>query len=79
MEWQPIETAPKNGPTDRIMLHTTTRLFLTAYDCFFDKADGVWMSRYRYIDERRLRCTRFDIFPDPTHWMPTPTHPKEKP
>jgi hypothetical protein len=62
MDWQPIETAPKDGT--RILLWV-----LSQYDP--REAVGRWDSHgYWAIDYNDVPC-------DPTHWMPLPAPPKE--
>jgi len=64
-EWQPIETAPKDGTE-----------FLAWYppddgdDGFFDIADWIEMPKFVNADS----WTRGGL--DPTHWMPLPEPPR---
>ena len=67
MEWQPIETAPKDGTT--ILIYSAVPLpFVTdvqwhnGYFCLFDP----------YADEHNQ-----PIVVGITHWMPLPPPPKE--
>lgn len=61
MNWQPIETAPKDGKDVLVFTHNgLVRL------AFYDKAlGGVWSSW-----PGRNQCT-------PTHWMPLPAPPEQ--
>lgn len=67
-DWKPIDTAPETSPCEPIALYSDARN-ITAYRCFRD--GSTWVSRYMYIDNQGRRCTRFDAFPNPTHWMPS--------
>jgi hypothetical protein len=66
-EWQPIETAPKDGT--RLLLFGTERVFLTdrAFVGRWDaeRAGGSWVGP-------EWRCI-------PTHWMPLPEPPSAVP
>jgi len=75
MQWQPIETAPKNeagemlGPT--ILIHyEADGLPWPAYwgPCPDAHAEGAWLS-CSDTDDRPFNT------PDVTHWMPLPTPP----
>lgn len=73
-EWQPIETAPRDGtsvllyatvpPTD--MLAMDGPVIMSGY---FDSMDDAWCSTL---------ATFFGPFVYPTNWMPLPTPPGEK-
>jgi len=65
MEWQPIETAPKDG----------TRIMAWWPDVVLDKSIGVtsWMAPVGYCIHW-TRDGRWSPF-DPTHWMPLPAPP----
>lgn len=72
MEWQPIETAPKDG---RELLVASTAQF-----------GGLWVARFRlplhgepqnqthYVKEWRDSNGRWST---PTHWMPLPPPPQK--
>jgi len=71
MEWQPIETAPKDGTeillfgslesSPKAMPHIGMEMI---YFGFFDKKSGAFYSEI------------FDAwFPKPSHWMPLPNPP----
>lgn len=65
-EWQPIETAPKDG---------TPILVACPY------SSGVAVENVRWIDRPRARGWRFHNYGpalgvQPTHWMPLPEPPK---
>lgn len=67
MEWQPIETAPKN---DRVLI---------AYPIFGDGTLDVEIAVL--VDEKWYALDEYDApdmekpFWDPTHWMPLPPPP----
>ena len=74
VEWQPIETAPKDGTEILLTIPLRWRVpqgcigsggYVSAY--FFDKSIGFWRSRSNHW-----------ISPDmPTNWMPLPKPPTE--
>lgn len=65
-EWQPIETAPRDG----------TLLFLwngkKMQRGFWDKVDCAWVLAFKTTTRRK------PVHPAPTHWMPLPNPPTEK-
>lgn len=65
-EWQPIETAPKDGT--RIVLATSD----TAYAGRWAESQyiGMWWMSGDYV-------AAFSKMNPPTHWMPLPQPPKE--
>lgn len=73
-EWQPIDTAPKDGTKVDLWLHiyASPRSFGMEDDFRVTDAwwqDGKWVHRYRDKDA--------EIFSDYiTHWMPLPEPPK---
>ena len=76
MEWQPIETAPKDGRDIIVMyMHIDTQIVHAAY--FGSEADGYepgevgWWT-YEYSEVSRLKL---DDWMAPTHWMPLPPAP----
>jgi hypothetical protein len=74
-QWQPIETAPKDG---------------TEFQAWLEHGSfGYWEPRCRYSDEYDIPQIwgrtdydedGWDVYPhiDVTHWMPLPTPPTEK-
>jgi hypothetical protein len=69
-EWQPIETAPKDG----------TRILL-GYYYFQDEGGGSQLVAF-WHQTHRMWCSTYQLFVDdspfaPTHWMPLPPPPKE--
>lgn len=60
MEWQPIETAPKDG----------TRI-LTYRQGYVENMAVAWSY------ELGWHPVFGDIWPNPTHWMPLPSPPKD--
>lgn len=66
-DWQPIETAPKNG-THVLLYHKGGSIASGRWG----KPFHMWLSSYRPSD------TECDLeTPQPTHWMPLPPPPKE--
>lgn len=78
-EWQPIETAPKDGTT--ILIYGGT---------YFHDNDGSWNaddSQLKHVTTAYFRrdgwCMGFgesyndEIWAKPTHWMPLPTPPTQ--
>jgi hypothetical protein len=70
-DWQPIETAPKDGDT------------VIVYAAHYVRSHGVPASWDRDPEDERGQCWRVaDAIADrvkPTHWMPLPSPPGEKP
>jgi hypothetical protein len=66
MEWQPIETAPKDG--------TAVLLWLSGDAAFFD-----WMVVGSYDGDDAGWNDGITMFRlEPTHWMPLPRPPSDK-
>lgn len=65
MEWQPIETAPKNGLRLILAAHVSgnTRVFIGGFDPYWH--GKCWVSE----------DARVPIGFEPTHWMPLPERP----
>ena len=82
MEWQPIETAPKDGT--RIILYFP-RTDIVIGGSWQEVRDGDWESGYHYWFEWKVDDKLFFMEDDPdwwnpTHWMPLmplPEPPKE--
>jgi hypothetical protein len=77
-EWQPIETAPKDG-TDVIVMymHIETQVVHNAFwmdekDCWAGDNPGGWWSYVHSEVSREL----LDDWRTPTHWMPLPPPPR---
>lgn len=64
MQWQPIETAPRDG-TEILTCRAGSNFAATIRVCWFvkDQYDG-----YYWQDDA-------DSEPEPTHWAPLPEHP----
>ena len=60
-EWQPIETAPKDGT--EVLVFSSGKMFMS----FYSHDVGSWCIDGRYDD----------FVEDVTHWMPLPQPPKE--
>lgn len=71
MEWQPIETAPKDGSWVVILVYEES-----ADWCKDDYPNGVpYAEVSRYADEGYWQS---DSIYSPTYWMPLPAAPEEK-
>lgn len=67
MDWQPIETAPKDGT--RVLIASGTDVVLA----FFDNNAGMWCeNEYDNLWWGPTDTARYD---GPTHWMPLPAPP----
>ena len=64
MEWQTIETAPKDG----------TNILLYVFSHEPDYGVGYWNGDYWSMTVHADRL--YDEFGSPTHWMPLPEPPK---
>lgn len=72
-EWQPIETAPKDGT--RIMLGDRFGAWIGQYREIYQsgfKPDNPWQSMMLNHDHMKYKVLK------PTHWMPLPPPPKEE-
>jgi len=71
-EWQPIETAPKDGtPLVLIGLYPDGKSWSDQYQCWWQydpHADGTWVRWVHNIDRT-----------PPTHWRPLPAPPAQEP
>lgn len=72
MEWQPIESAPKDGRGILVIDATA----------FVPKAGMAWFYRDAWVGEDpgihdREYC-HHSVWPSPTHWMPLPELPKQE-
>ena len=66
MDWQPIETAPKDG-TEILVWNEVSGPYRTAYQDRINEYEGRWPMGF---------CGRIGVwFPSPTHWMPLPKPP----
>lgn len=68
-EWQPIETAPKDGTAVRV-----THEIAPGYECDGRYSDGKWNCSNWFIFEFQGRPYITSI---PSHWMPLPSPPSE--
>ena len=78
MEWQPIETAPKDGTWFVIFTHgryEVGRYDPTSWDTFQDAGDGL----YRKVSVHVSDWAEFNNFSAATHWMPLPDPRQWKP
>lgn len=75
MEWQPIETAPKDG--------TPVLLFEWRGDPWEEPEANIFVGEWDHHRDGELYktqwvCTEYEAFNhNPTHWMPLPPPPKD--
>lgn len=67
MEWQPIETAPKDGR--RCLVINDRGIFAVEWDSDWFSSDGWWLCVDGKHNDSPLRGET------PTHWMPLPASP----
>lgn len=76
MEWQPIETAPKDGQKiilakyDYVLVGDLREEWVTSYQ-FCWACSGFWSERWNNWNDGVEPCGLHE----PTHWTPIPTHP----
>ena len=74
MEWQPIETAPKDGTHILVYFGPNTGIYQVFWsEEPFGKGIGAWCVTDCKYEDRPLRGYRDS---DVTHWMPIPAAPK---
>ena len=74
-EWQPIETAPKDGT--KILAHCQPLDIETGKPMSFSYTNVVWWRRDKFKDSFwHWRHALNDSAAEPTHWMPLPEPPK---
>ena len=72
MDWQPIETAPKDGTPVKLGLKCSLRVIgSNAIKSYFE--DGQWFSEYGESGWRRVPAVFY-----PTHWMALPPPPSHR-
>ena len=79
MEWQPIETAPKDGTVIDVWLggiSESDRKFYCDGDTFRSPAWAWREGKFRPLGG--LNITQV-VFVQPTHWMPLPAPPEAQP
>ena len=76
MEWQPIETAPKDGTN--ILGYNGEDVTEMIWDDWPDDSGHMGWCRSQFISGGMLDEAHFRVEPEPTHWMPMPEPPKEK-
>lgn len=79
-EWQPIETAPKDGKDVLAMyMYIDTQIVHNAFYASeaqgWDAEDVGWWS-YEHSEVSRIKL---DDWMAPTHWMPLPPNPAKNP
>jgi hypothetical protein len=70
IEWQPIETAPKDG-TDIMLFEPSYGCVIAYWGIAPAGTDDTEQWLESYIDERLFKSQ------PPTHWMPLPKSPSE--
>ena len=70
MEWQPIETAPKDGTYIDLWVSGPYNKGCRITDCWFEC--GQWWKDYGRDGELKADQMKGD---EPTHWMPIPDGP----
>ena len=73
-EWQPIETAPKDG-TPMLLFYPILGVCFGCWD-HIGTADW-WIADSVGEDPSGWRCPYQEDDMEPTHWMPLPAPPKE--
>ena len=74
-EWQPIETAPKDG-TEILLLKEIRWVNGDSKDGRI--GNGYWIAPYWFEQKTEIWRSRIDTWIDaPTHWMPLPEPPKK--
>lgn len=76
MEWQTIETAPKDGTN--ILGYNGEDVTEMVWEDWPDDNSHVGWCRAGFESGGMLDETHFRMEPEPTHWMPLPEPPKEK-
>lgn len=76
MEWQPIETAPRDGTNILIYVPRAAEAGDMAtvhwHARGWHASDGAWVSTYGEVGHDEWYAS------DPTHWMPLPPPPGER-
>lgn len=78
-EWQPIETAPKDGQSILLLngkAHSPEALVAHWCRVYPENPQGTWHSVSRFNCEFALQRRFLTQSPDATHWMPLPEPPK---
>ena len=70
-EWQPIETAPKDGTP--ILAYVEDVAIQMEYSYFLKEWGPVWLAAHG------CGCCGEYSVPEPTHWMPLPDPPTPNP
>lgn len=75
-EWQPIETAPKDG-TDVLLFLQNLRVCIGSYNINESFTNGELNYRYEGWNTGMITILGNET-PQPTHWMPVPSGPNVK-
>lgn len=81
-EWQPIETAPKDGTS--VLVHSykwiePTMMYYSSEEYFEEEyGDSEYMESGWYVSHGMDFDQPDEYTREPTHWMPLPTPPKEE-
>lgn len=78
-EWQPIETAPKDGQCCILLINGMAIEGLWAEDDAWDEENAGWVKRGGWqvisLPSHGCGCCSYDN-DSPSHWMPVPEPPK---
>lgn len=75
MNWQPIETAPKDGTEIIAMyMHIDTQIVHNAF--WLEDEEGKDTGWWSY-DKSEVSRVQLDDYWTPTHWMPLPPPPEK--
>lgn len=72
MNWQPIETAPKDGSDILILTSEYEKRKVTS--AYYESEDDTWVPVK--LSVHGCGCCRGD-YPKPSHWMPLPEPPMQ--
>jgi len=77
MDWQPIETAKRDGSGGVVLLaNAEGKVQTAAYRTDSKTGECFWVSAAKGADSILLLLPGYGgVIPDPTHWMPLPKHP----
>ncbi len=78
-EWQPIETAPKDGARVILWTRTDITLFYCEYVetiCEGEHVIGAQVGRWEDASAYNEAGWRKELIGEPTHWMPLPEPPE---
>jgi hypothetical protein len=80
-DWQPIETAPKDGTPIDVWLGNAEQSDIDFYCNDGTKRSTGWSFRHGQFRPAAVGVPSLDritVFVEPTHWMPLPEPPRDK-